>query len=116
MQPGNEYKATDIAVLLQLKDSQTKKLLRDLAGMGKSLQKATTETTDPDCALQMRKNAGKDNYSTENIYNFSSNSSNFDGKSHLSAVDHGAERSRASDVSSIIQGTIFQKKRKGTTS
>ena len=35
MQPGNEYKAADIAELLQLKDSRTKKLLRDLAGMGK---------------------------------------------------------------------------------
>ena len=35
MQPGNEYKAADIAELLKLKDSRTKKLLRDLAEMGK---------------------------------------------------------------------------------
>ena len=35
MQPGNEYRAADIAELLKLKDSRTKKLLRDLAEMGK---------------------------------------------------------------------------------
>lgn len=44
MQPGNEYRAADIAELLKLKDSRIKKLFRDLAEMGKIISEGSNRS------------------------------------------------------------------------